>query len=104
MIAQYVIEHEKAGERIRPSEIFEILQEDTPELNAILDLNYGDKLSGEVGEKFFLDSVRMLEKEGIEREISRLNEAYAKAIDEGERKAIAQKIAENMRKRSKLKK
>ena len=104
VIAQYVIEHEKAGERIRPSEIFEILQEDTPELNAILDLNYGDKLSGEVGEKFFLDSVRMLEKEGIEREISRLNEAYAKAIDEGERKAIAQKIAENMRKRSKLKK
>ena len=104
VIAQYVIEHEKAGERIRPSEIFEILQEDTPELNAILDLNYGEKLSGEVGEKFFLDSVRMLEKEGIEREISRLNEAYAKAIDEGERKAIAQKIAENMRKRSKLKK
>ena len=104
VIAQYVIEREKAGERIRPSEIFEILQEDTPELNAILDLNYGDKLSGEVGEKFFLDSVRMLEKEGIEREISRLNEAYAKAIDEGERKAIAQKIAENMRKRSKLKK
>ena len=104
VIAQYVIEHEKAGERIRPSEIFEILQEDTPELNAILDLNYGDKLSGEVGEKFFLDSVRMLEKEGIEREIARLNEAYAKAIDEGERKAIAQKIAENMRKRSKLKK
>lgn len=104
VIAQYVIEREKAGERIRPSEIFEILQEDTPELNAILDLNYGEKLSGEVGEKFFLDSVRMLEKEGIEREISRLNEAYAKAIDEGERKAIAQKIAENMRKRSKLKK
>ena len=104
VIAQYVIEREKAGERIRPSEIFEILQEDTPELNAILDLNYGDKLSGEVGEKFFLDSVRMLEKEGIEREISRLNEAYAKAIDEGERKVIAQKIAENMRKRSKLKK
>lgn len=104
VIAQYVIEHEKAGERIRPSEIFEILQEDTPELNAILDLNYGEKLSGEVGEKFFLDSVRMLEKEGIEREIARLNEAYAKAIDEGERKAIAQKIAENMRKRSKLKK
>ena len=104
VIAQYVIEREKAGERIRPSEIFEILQEDTPELNAILDLNYGDKLSGEVGEKFFLDSVRMLEKEGIEREISRLNEAYAKAIDEGERKAIAQKIAENMRKRSKSKK
>lgn len=104
VIAQYVIEREKAGERIRPSEIFEILQEDTPELNAILDLNYGDKLSGEVGEKFFLDSVRMLEKEGIEREIARLNEAYAKAIDEGERKAIAQKIAENMRKRSKLKK
>ena len=104
VIAQYVIEREKAGERIRPSEIFEILQEDTPELNAILDLNYGDKLSGEVGEKFFLDSVRMLEKEGIEREIARLNEAYAKAIDEGERKAIAQKFAENMRKRSKLKK
>lgn len=104
VIAQYVIEREKAGERVRPSEIFEILQEDTPELNAILDLNYGEKLSGEVAERFFLDSVRALEKESIEREIAQLNEAYAKAIDESARKEIAKKIAENMRKRSQLKK
>lgn len=104
VIAQYVLEREKAGERIRPSEIFEILQEDTPELNAILDLNYGDKLTGEVAERFFSDSVYALEKESIEAEIAKLNAAYAKAEEENERKEIAQKIVECMGRRNKLKK
>ena len=41
IIAEYIIKCEKNAERVRPSELFEILDEDCPEFNEILDLNYG---------------------------------------------------------------
>ena len=104
IIAQYVIEREKAGQKIRPGELFEVLSEDSPELNAILDLNYEDKLTGSVAQRFFEDSLRALQVERVEKDISRLNKAYGEATDESDRKGIAQQIAELMKKRSMLKK
>jgi hypothetical protein len=82
VVANCVIEREKAGERIRPSELFEQLDESSEELNEILDLSYGDKLTGEIAERFFLDSVSAIEREDVEREIATLNESYAKETDE----------------------
>lgn len=104
VIAQYVIEREKAGQKIRPGELFEVLSEDAPELNAILDLNYEDKLTGEIAKRFFEDSLRALQIERVEKDISRLNKAYGEATEESSRKEIAQQIAERMKKRSMLKK
>lgn len=104
IIAQYLSEREKKGERIRPSELFEVLDENCTELNEILDLNYGEKLTGEVAERFFKDSVKTLQKEGIEREIAKYNAAYAQATDENERKEIAKKLSECILRRNALKK
>ena len=104
VIAQYIIEREAAGQKIRPGELFEVLDEDCPELNAILDLNYEDKLSGSVAERFFEDSVKTLKCERLETEISRLNALYGAESDEGKRKEIARQIAECMRKNNALKK
>ena len=104
VIAQYIIEREKAGQKIRPGELFEVLSEDAPELNAILDLNYEDKLTGEIAKRFFEDSLRALQIERVEKDISRLNKAYGEATEESSRKEIAQQIAERMKKRSMLKK
>ncbi|MBQ8283977.1 MAG: DNA primase [Clostridia bacterium] len=104
VVAQYIAEREKNQERIRPSELFEVLDENCEELNEILDLNYGEKLSGEIAERFFLDSVKTLQRDKIEREIAECNEQYAKATEESERKKIAQKLAELIRKRNQLKK
>ncbi len=104
VIAHYIAEREEKGERIRPSELFELLDEKCPEFNAILDLNYGDKLTGEVAERFFLDSVNTLQKEAIEEEISRLNGEYAQATQEEERKKIAKQLSECIKKRNALKK
>ncbi len=98
-IAEYIDGHEKAGERIRPSELFELLDEDCEELNAILDLNYEDKLSGEIAARFFSDSVRTLERQSIEREITALSESFAAETDEGKRKELAKKIAQCVAKR-----
>jgi hypothetical protein len=104
IIANCIIEQEKSGQRIRPSELFEVLEEDSEELNEILDFNYEDKLSGEVAEKFFHDSVKTLESERVEKEIALLNEEYAKTNDEQQRKIIAKKLAEQVQRRNKLKK
>ena len=103
LIAEYIVEREKAGERIRPSALFEIFSEDSEELNAILNLNYEDKLSGEIASRFFSDSVRALQREAIEREIAKYNREYAQITDENERKATAKKIAQAVRRRNQLK-
>jgi DNA primase len=103
VIAEYVLERENLGERIRPSELFEILDESCPEFNEILDLNYGDKLAGEVGERFFKDSVRTLQKQDIEQKIERLNAEYREEQNVERRKELAKEIALLVIKNKKLK-
>ena len=104
IIAQYIAEREEKGERIRPSELFELLDENCAEFNAILDLNYGDKLTGEVAERFFTDSLKTLQCEAIEAEIAQLNQQYANATEEETRKQIAVKLSQCIQKRNALRK
>lgn len=94
IIAEYIINCEKNGERVRPSELFEILDENCTEFNEILDLNYGDKLSGEVAEKFFSDSVRTMEKERLNEKIKMYTRLFSEEQDTEKRKEIARKIYE----------
>lgn len=103
VIAWYIAEREQNKERIRPSELFELLDENCGELNEILDLNYGEKLTGSIAEKFFEDSVQTLQKQAIEDEIASLNEAYEKTTEEEERKQIAKRLGECIRKKNTLK-
>lgn len=103
-IAAYIAERESAGERVRPSELFEILGEDSAEFNAILDLNYEDKLSGEIAARFFSDSVKTLERLSIEREIARARTEYETETDDDKKRAAAKKLAECVRRRDQLKK
>ena len=104
IIARYIADREAQGERIRPSELFEFLDENCAEFNAILDLNYGDKLSGTVAERFFADSLKTLQFEAIEEEIAGLNQQYAQATEEETRKQIAMKLSQCIQKRNALKK
>ena len=103
VIAQYIGERERNRERIRPSELFELLDENSAEFNAILDLNYGDKLSGETAERFFEDSVKTLRIEDIEGRIAKCNAEYAKETDVEKRKEISRKISELIQKKNNLK-
>ena len=104
VIANYIADCEKKGERVRPSELFELLDENCPEFNAILDLNYGDKLSGEVAERFFADSVKTLRLETVEEEVAKCNAEYAKATEETQRREIAKRLGALIQKRNKIKK
>ena len=103
VVADYVCQREADGERIRPSELFEVLDENCPELNKILDFNYEDKLSGEVAERFFSDSVKALMRERIETEIAKCNRAYAETTNEEQRRALAKQLAELIKERNRLK-
>ena len=99
VIADYIVKQEQSGERIRPSELFEMLDEDDSELSAIFDLNYEDKLSGEIAARFFSDSVRSIQRAEKEKTLARLNEEYANETNEEKRKEIAKKIANCVRKK-----
>ncbi|MBQ2769053.1 MAG: DNA primase [Clostridia bacterium] len=103
LIAGYITDREKAGERIRPTELFEILDENSKEFNAILDFNYGDKLLGETAERFFNDSLKTLQKAQLEEEIAKLNARYAAATDENERRAVTKELGEALKRKRKLK-
>ena len=103
-IAEYIARCEEANERIRPSELFETLEENCVEFNEILDLNYGDKLTGEVAQRFFLDSVDTLEAERLETEIARYNKAFVECQDVEERKEIAKKLQDCIRRQKEVKK
>ncbi len=91
-IAEYIADREEKGERIRPAELFEVFDENCPEFNEILDLNYEDKLSGAVAARFFEDSVSALENQGIDREIALLQEELAKTDEQGKRMEILHKL------------
>jgi DNA primase len=92
IIANYISDRELRGERIRPSELFELLDEDCEEFNAILDLNYGDKLTGEIAEQFFLDSVRTLKLLMIDEAIAECNTRYMQETDLEQRKEISRTL------------
>jgi DNA primase len=103
LIARYISEHESCGERIRPSELFELLDENSAEFNAILDLNYGERLSGETAERFFADSVKTLRMESVEKQIAECNAQYASTTDIDERKKISAKLLSLVQKQKELK-
>ncbi len=103
IIAGYICSKEERGERIRPSDLFELLDESSAEFNAILDLNYGDKLSGEVAEKFFVGCVTTLRLEMIERAIAECNERYLKENDLKKRSEISKTLQSLVLKQKELK-
>ncbi len=92
LIANYIVEREAAGQRVRPSDLFELVDESSQELGAILDLNYKDKLVGEVAERFFADSVRSIRLEMLEQAIAACNARYAAERDVEARKEISKTL------------
>lgn len=102
-IAEYIMQREKAGERVRPAELFEVFDESCPEFNEILDLNYNDKLSGDVAAKFFADSIATIESEGIEQEIALLQAELEQTDEQEKRKAILLRLQDALRRQKKRK-
>ena len=104
IIVDYIVDHEKTGTKIRPSELFELLEEDAAELSEILDFNYEDKLTGDVAKRFFEDSVKTVQREDLENQIAAYAAGLSVETDVEKRKDIMRKIAECTKQINQLKK
>jgi hypothetical protein len=65
-------------------------------------LNYGDKLEGEIGERFFNDSIKTLQKLEIDRKIEQLNAKFKAEDDLEKRKELTKQISALLMKKKKL--
>lgn len=72
-IAEYIEERQQKGEPVRASALFDIFDENTPELSAVLDLSLGDSLEGVGAARYFEDCLRTLERSSLEEELARLS-------------------------------
>ncbi len=102
VVVNYITEHEKSGERLHPSELFVMLENDA-EIGAILDFNNGDKLTGPIAEQFFNDSIKTMKSEAIEEEMSQLKAMYAQCTEKAEIIELAKKIDKCVKKQKALK-
>lgn len=97
MIANYIYTKKLMEERVQPSELFELFDENTPEyteLTYILDYSNGDSLKGEVAYKYYCDCVTKLKLNELD---SKIGEVTAK-IDSESNIAIRTQLKEELKK------
>lgn len=94
IIAQYILGRQKSGENVRASDLFEIFDENTPELSAILDLSTGDNFEGYGAAKYFDDCVKTLERQRIEDELKKLSAACDAEKELDRKKQLTRRILE----------
>ena len=93
-IMDYLCDCKDNGTEPHPSDLFSLFDEGEAEVDAILELNDGSTLEGEQGEKYFQDSIRVLNRHKIEEQIQALNAAYGASDDVETRKRLAYQIQE----------
>jgi hypothetical protein len=91
-IADYIKNQQNKGETVRASALFEIFDENTPELSEILDLSMGDNLEGDGAAKYFEDSQKILERDQIERDLKELSAVCDAETDIARKKEYTRQI------------
>ena len=106
IIANYIKSKYLLEERIQPAELFEFFEEDgkeNAELNFIFDLIDGNKLAGEVNEKYFNDCVRQLKINRINSQIDVLKAGAQKENEISKKLSIASEIQKLLKQKEKIK-
>ncbi len=106
IIAKYLKSKKLMNERVQPAELFEFFDENTPEydeLCKILDYSDGDKLSGEVAEKYYSDCVLILNLEYLTKQIAALTAQINNERGAAEIKALTAKLQQLLKQKEKLK-
>ena len=93
LIASYVVQGRRAG-KIRPSGLFDLVDDPDGELSEVLNLDYGDNLDGERAARYFRDCVSALEKRTLKAEFNALNERHKNATTPEERQEIVARLGE----------
>lgn len=87
LAAKYVRSKKMFAEKVQPAELLELFGEgeEYEELCRILDFSDGDKLKGEVAEKYFNDCVKRLKTSDLDKSIARYKAAIGQTADAAER-------------------
>lgn len=100
-IAEYISEERLTVGKVRPSGIFDVIQE-SGELSQLLDLHSGDNLDGEHAEKYFADCLQRLEKRALDEQIASCKHAYDEAETPEKKRDILEFLGELMKKQKKF--
>ncbi len=95
IIAKYICSKKLMEERVRPSELFEFFDEKTEEyeeLVKILDYSDGEKLNGEVAEKYFYDCIKTLKLYDTDLKINEINKTLQSETNQEKRQALASEL------------
>jgi hypothetical protein len=92
-IVKYIRNCEASGQAPHTRDLFDRFGMEEQELNKILDL-FCDDLETKTAEKFYKDSVLVLQREQIEKHLPILTEAYRVETDVEKRKQIAKELNE----------
>lgn len=95
IIAKYICSKKLMEERVRPSELFEFFEEKTEEyeeLVKILDYSDGEKLNGEVAEKYFYDCIKTLKLYDTDLKINEINKTLQSETNQEKRQALASEL------------
>ena len=91
-IAEYVKQRKNAGEPVRASGLFDILDENDAEFSQILDLSVGEALQGPGAERYFYDCLQTLERAQVEQELSKLSRLCDAETDLNKKREITREI------------
>ena len=106
IIAKYIRTQREFGDRVQPAELLEFFDEgseECAELNRIFDYSDGDKLRGEVAEKYFYDCLRTLKLSEIDAHISRVQTQVDSETDVVKRKRLAAELIQLTKQKEKIK-
>ena len=106
IIANYLKSKKLLEERIQPAELFEFVDENTPEyeeLCRILDFSDGNRLSGQVNEDYFFDCIKRLKMYDIDEKINALRALVKDESDISKARELLNKLNELIQQREKLK-
>ncbi len=105
IIARYVKAQKLLEEKIRPAELLELFDEGSEEYAEIIrifDYSDGDRLRGEVAEKYFEDCVKTLNLYDIDRKIAELKKNIAVETDIVKRKKLTALLQSLIAERKKI--
>ena len=106
IIAKYLKSKKLLEERIQPAELFEFVEENTPEyeeLCRILDFSDGNRLSGQVNEDYFFDCIKRLKMYDVDEKIGALRVLIKDETDVSTARELLNKMNELIQQREKLK-
>lgn len=103
-IAEFILDNEEKGQKIKASNLLDVIPDDNEELIAIFDLMTGDRLLGANADRYFADCVRTINTDMLKARIAEVNKLIEATEDKDERRALMETLSSLTRQIAKNKK